>query len=233
MREVGAEPDGAKQAAKLTRWPVGVRAFLEAELDRPLDNAPLVAALKKYRLLGELASSLVYTRVSDRAQEIALTQIVRTATAVRDVVDDARVLDQTVLNFYRYDQERRAGILQLLGVPAEQMTAAFNTLSDQGKALQIHLGHPVNGIDKQKLVDWGLARAKEIEGCADKLRTSKVEVIRVKGAFGDAIRKIVYQEFGFALDPAAYPHRAQVQGGGHRRRSGLDLFVAVRRSQSG
>jgi competence ComEA-like helix-hairpin-helix protein len=188
--------------------------YLRIALDKTSDDPGLVLSLKKHPLFGQTVSNAVYKRVEDAGQKFAIDSFSSTRDFLRIDLSIPEKLSPFLFNYPRLPSYKQDEILELLGLDEGDRNTWKETLANAENAAKIANGATVNGVSRDTWREKAELAAQGMDKIIASLESRELVALLVKGDFGDWVRTAVYKQFGFALNPRAFPHSDKVPSAG-------------------
>jgi hypothetical protein len=208
QRGAGAGEDWSKLFDhQLPVWEHYLRYALdrdEAEVD-----PQLTAVVDTDSDLVDAAGEKVFERVSQFARSTARSAVETALASVEIYLDDGDKLKGLVLQFPFMSAEERNQAMTLLGVPAPLSYVYAILLADAERAQMVAMGESP-GMSLEVLRSFVEAHAKELRKVIEAIASGQADPLAMQGDFGDQVRKVTYEGFGFQLDPKRFPHEDEV-----------------------
>lgn len=212
--------------------------YVLAEADRERTDPAFLATLREHESLAEAVSSLIYDRVEERAQKVALEAVAEARGQLAPLADELDRARAFVIGFPDMGEKARKDALAFIGVPESERGFVLEMLGDRETAWRIALGldesrterktmRVVDDLPSKTRIDYTVTRrfsldmlrgwaATSVEGL-DKARTQlaadRALALWLEGELGNRVREQVYREFGFnLLKPDGFPHGKETEG---------------------
>lgn len=183
------------------------QTYFEAQVDRDDDDPEFVAELKKYAGLAYVYGVTHYQEVVNAGQRWAADSFARSAQGIRDFVNDDKKLTQWVLSCPSLPQRDVMQTLSTLDMMDDSLSW-YNALTDPQSAVMIAAGGGgSSGKTLESIRNKALELAKKMDDGEASILKGDIIAIKQEGPFGDAVRKGVYQQYGYRLDPTAFPYK--------------------------
>lgn len=211
-----------------------VRAFLEAETDREVEDPTFRAALQARPELAAGVGEFLYQQAERRAQELALRAVTDAHDALAPLAEKRERAQAFVLGFADLSVAGQTEALEFIGVPERDRAQVRSMLADRKAAMRVALGlterrmetyrihidvgpavteYELYSVSLDRLQEWAAETVAELGDAAEQFRTWSVTALKLKGPLGDRVRADTYRHMGFlALDPAGFPHAAESPG---------------------
>jgi competence ComEA-like helix-hairpin-helix protein len=211
-----AERTGAGAGSRAPRTPTGnadtlsrliFETYFAVQLDRDEDDPDFVAILQKHPDLTFTYGSYHYEQVVAAGQSWAAESFGKSADSVRDFVNDDLKLTRWVLTCPQLPQQDLMRTLYNFDMMDDTLLW-YNALANPRDALAIASGGKGNQVvTLERLRAKILETAKKMDDAEASILKGDIVAIKQEGEFGEAVRKGVYQKYGYTLDPKAFPYK--------------------------
>jgi hypothetical protein len=181
--------------------------YLRYALDRDeaLIDPELAAIIDTDSDFVSAAGERVYERVEESARLTALSAV---GAAIRgiEVYTDEDNLRALVLQFPFMSTKERFDALTFLGTSPFLVPVVEFVLRNSESAQLVAMGESAYGITLSVLMVGIEGHHKELQNTYSQL--ADANALLLEGEFGDEVRKVTYERYGFGLDPHLYPHES-------------------------
>jgi hypothetical protein len=191
-----------------------LQQFIEAQLDRGFaHDLDFRDSAKDKKQLQRGLELIVFNRLNNQANRIAIDIITKTRAALKTFTDSDDALRMLILSMSSMDTAARHDVLTMMGVEEEKKAVFSAILSDPKSAAEIAYGIPVKTLSFKTLRSAMQTVYTDTGAALQQIENGTFKPLLADGDFCSAIRDEVYKRNGFTkLKAVDYPHRDQTSG---------------------
>ena len=196
----------ALRGARGTYGSAGSQSYFETQLDREQDDPNFVALLKQHPDATYTYGTAHYEAVVEAGQRWAANSFQKSAYDIREFVADDAKLARWVLQCPQLPQSDVRRTLDVFDLQDDD-ERWFNALVIPANSLRLASGGVANGVTLEMFRAKANEVAKKMDDARDSILDGDIIAIKEKGGFGDSVRQGVYKQYGYTLDPKAFPYK--------------------------